>query len=285
MLTKIRLCIFLLFFFVVSSFALEPGDEVNVQGILPSLTNIISNGTADKPIIIQSYGAGAIITGEGTEDYALSLGVNYINVYGIKFTDAVVANGYINGDNIFIKYCEFYNGNADGVQITGDSAKVISSLIYNNADDGVVISGASDEIVGTVIYGSGGDGLDIDESCTVKNSIVRSSTGNDINIASAKTVTGQTNIFEDAGKAGSGTYANSGGTMWSTNPLFLNASANNFRLTPASPGWNKGTTLADDYDGALCSKDYIFPYRVIKHSWYTPWDIGVYEFVRRVHIE
>ncbi len=71
-------------------------------------------------------------------------------------------------------------------------------------------------------------GIQAEESLTLNNTIAISS-GNDITIAAGKTVTGTSNAFGDAAKAGLGIYTDTGGTLWSTDPLFVNSSAGNFR--------------------------------------------------------
>jgi len=106
-----------------------------------------------------------------------------------------------------------------------------------------------------------------EESATLTNSI-GTSTSNDITIASGKTVTGTYNLFNDAAKAGSGTYSDAGNTTkWSSDPLFVSAS--DFHLQSTSPAIDTGTNLSltSDYAGTVVPQG-------------AGYDIGAYEYTQ-----
>jgi hypothetical protein len=113
---------------------------------------------------------------------------------------------------------------------------------------GVMVTGAATIINFTVIRCPGGAFVFL-ESATLKNSIGISS-GDDITIATTKTVTGTSNLFGDAAKAGTGTYTDISGTQWNADPLFVSVS--NSHLLPTSPAINAGvkiTGLTTDGEG------------------------------------
>jgi hypothetical protein len=87
--------------------------------------------------------------------------------------------------------------------------------------------------------------LEADDNLVLKNSISVNTYGNDITIASGKTVTGTSNIFGDAAKSGSGDYTNVSGTLWATDPLFVSTSS--FLLQGASPAKAIGASLGTGY--------------------------------------
>ncbi|GAF97878.1 unnamed protein product, partial [marine sediment metagenome] len=122
---------------------------------------------------------------------------------------------------------------SEAVDITGNTNTFYYSLLHSNLDDTFVVTGTSVTIYNNVIFDSGAAGLDADESCTFRNNIVRTSTGDDINIANTKTVTGGYNCFEDAAEAGTGTYTDTGtSTLFSTDPEFIDSASDDFRLNP-----------------------------------------------------
>lgn len=83
-------------------------------------------------------------------------------------------------------------------------------------------------------------GINANATFNLNNTISYDSDGADITIAAGKTVTGDYNWFQDAGKAGDGTYTDGGNTTWSAaDPLFK--SATDYSLTGASPCINAGS--------------------------------------------
>jgi hypothetical protein len=105
---------------------------------------------------------------------------------------------------------------------------------------GMLVTGTGNTIKNYTVARCPGGAFQFDESATLTNSIGISS-GPDITIASGKTVTGKNNLFGDAAKAGDGTYSDAGSTtLWSTDPVFVNPSAGNFRLQSTSPAIDAG---------------------------------------------
>lgn len=134
----------------------------------------------------------------------------------------------------------------------------ISLLISSPVFAGLVLSGASPTLNYCQIYKSMLQAnvatatinnctiyythLEADDNLALNNSIVYNTYSTDITIAAGKTVTGTDNIFQDAAKAGTGTYTNVAGTQWSTNPLFT--SATDFTLQSGSPARKHGTPIS-----------------------------------------
>lgn len=112
-----------------------------------------------------------------------------------------------------------------------------------------ILTGTTPVVQNCVIYETP---IDAQTTCTIQNTIGSNALlpGIDITITAAKTVTGQYNSFVDPAKSGSGTYTDTG-TLWSSNPKFLNASAYDFRLLLNSPCRSKGVnvSLTLDYAG------------------------------------
>lgn len=118
--------------------------------------------------------------------------------------------------------------------------------------------------------------LEADDNLALNNSIVYNTYSTDITIAAGKTVTGTDNIFQDAAKAGTGTYSNVAGTQWSTDPLFT--SSTDFTLQTSSPARKHGAfisglhgTAATDMAGksllkVKASKVDIGAYQMTKYS-------------------
>jgi hypothetical protein len=126
---------------------------------------------------------------------------------------------------------------------------------------GIDVTGAATIINYTVVRCPCG-GIQANENMTLKNSIV-SSAGNDILIASGKTVSGTTNIFVDSAKAGSGTYTNVSGTQWSQALSFLGTA--DFHLSSTATNCiNRGTPVGLTSD-------------IVGHPIFGNPDLGAYE--------
>lgn len=104
---------------------------------------------------------------------------------------------------------------------------------------GIDVTGAATIQNYTVVRCPAG-GFQFEESATLKNTVAVS-TGNDITIAATKTVSGTSNLFNDAAKAGSGTYTDVAGTQWNKDPLFK--SSTDYRLKSSSPCKNAGVDV------------------------------------------
>lgn len=175
------------------------------------------------------------------------------NILGTSENDAISTEL---GSNILISY---------GHTITAND--VTLSYVLIDCEDavgqiGLTISGTGFTGYNLTVVRCPGGGLVFNQDATLINSIVYSD-GDDITISAGKTVTGDYNIFGDAGSAGAGTYTDGGNTLFSTDPLFRSTSS--FRLRKNSPAINAGTdvSLTTDYAG----------FSIVG----TP-DIGAYEF-------
>ena len=152
------------------------------------------------------------------------------------------------GENNIIRYCEFDSADGDALLLDGNSNSVYYNLFLNATTDAIEVDSLSNTIYNNVFYANG-NGIDVDTTVTIQNNIIWTSGTSDITIAADVTVTGGHNIFEDAAKAGDGTY--SGSSLWATDPLFTDAANNNFTLQASSPCINAGTSvgLTIDYLG------------------------------------
>jgi len=232
-------------------------EKSNTANILASGTNNIINDTES------TYGAalGVSVTGATGSVYDSSIhdnvgdGLSVSSNGGTYYSNSVYSNSdgvVVSGDSNSIYLNAIYDNSAIGLTVSGDSNSTYYDLIYDNGDDGVHVSGASDTLYNLVVEGSGAAGFDVDEDTTIRNCIIRSSTGDDMNIANGKTVTGGYNCFEDAAKAGDGTYTDTGSsTLFSTDPEFTDAAGDDFTIANTSPCINAGVDvgLTSDYAG------------------------------------
>ena len=177
------------------------------------------------------------------------------------------------GENNTIRYCEFDSADANALLLDGNSNSIYYNLFLNATTDAIEVDSLSNTIYNNVIYGNG-NGIDVDTTVTIRNNIVWVSGTNDINIKAGVTVTGGQNIFEDAAKAGDGTY--SGTSLWAIDPLFTNAANDDFTLTASSPAINAGASvgLVLDYAG-----------NTVPLPAGTNPDIGAYEYNQSIGYE
>lgn len=131
-----------------------------------------------------------------------------------------------------------------GLVVSGNNNTLSYGLVdcADTADmGGMLVTGTGNTIRNYTVARCPGGAFQFDESATLVNSIGVSS-GPDITIAATKTVTAKNNIFGDAAKSGDGTYSDTGATtQWSTDPVFVNPSAGDFRLQSTSPAIDAGT--------------------------------------------
>jgi len=165
------------------------------------------------------------------------------NIYGNEITTSLGNGVELRWGGSSLSRNEVHTNTLAGVAVIGDGTQTVDyNLIHDNTDDGVFVTTSGALVYNNVVYDSGVAGFDIDNSCTVRNNIVRNSTGDDINIISGATVTGGYNCFQDAAKAGDGTYTDTGtSTLFSTDPLMTDPSNDDFTLQVGSPCINRGT--------------------------------------------
>jgi hypothetical protein len=158
-----------------------------------------------------------------------------------------------------------------GIILSGDSAQLQMCLVDTSVFS---VSGASNVVLHLHAYNTE---LDIDEDVTITNSISYNLLGDDINIAATKTVTGTYNLFEDAAKAGAGTYSDgSSTTLWSANPQFQNAVNDNFSLKGNSDAKNAGTDICSTIaDGSGDAYDLAGKQVCKSSATYRAWKNGV----------
>ncbi len=95
-----------------------------------------------------------------------------------------------------------------------------------------------------------GSTLTVTENFVLRNSILYNTGGTDLTITAGDTVTGTSNLFEDAAVAGAGTYTDvDTSALFSDDPEFVSGS--DFHLTSGSPAIDTGidVSLTKDLDG------------------------------------
>ena len=241
----------------------------------PCIDGGLNLGAAyDDALLIGSTWPNGVLTAD-QDDYnlweigafifktAIEITTDYIVIDGldIRGGDAVIR---VTGNNNTIKNSIIDSADATGIALLDNDNSVEYNLILNAAGDAVQIDDSTgNTIYNNVIYGND-TGIDANIATTAKNNIVYNNTTDDININTGITVTGGWNIYEDAAKAGAGTY--SGTSLWATDPLFTTAGSD-FTLTDGSPAINAGVSvgLVLDYAGNTV------PFEVLP-------DIGAYEY-------
>lgn len=136
--------------------------------------------------------------------------------------------------------------------ISGNNCQVDYSKVLVAETACISVTGTGNTIYNTIMAGCGQYGLSTTQDLTIKNSIFRSNVIGDITIASGKTVIGQYNITQWGGTDGNGSYTDTG-TLWSTDPLWVNQGGLDFRLKNGSPAINAGVAIAGlttDFVGA-----------------------------------
>ena len=215
-------------------FALKTGETWTEK------LTVSGSGSVGLPITFSKYDS----TGDALADPIIDSTGSVIDFNSkdyIVLDNLEVRNGLIvvSGDNNIIRYSKIDSADANAITMAGATNSIYYNLILNATTDAIQISGATNTIYNNVIYGNG-NGFDVDESVTIKNNIVNTSGTDDINITGAKTVTGGSNIFEDAAIVGAGTY--SGSALFSTDPLFTVAGSD-FTLKAGSPAINAGVDV------------------------------------------
>jgi hypothetical protein len=228
---------------------------------LPFTLSVIDSTTGLTGAAALALGDMPIIDSTGTViDFN---GKSYITLEHIEIRNGLTKFNL--GTNNIIRYCEFDSADANALLVDGLSNSVYYNLFLNATTDAIEVDSSANTIYNNVFY-TNGNGIDVDAAVAFRNNIIRVSGTNDINIAAGITVTGGYNIFEDAAKAGDGTY--SGTSDWSTDPLFTDASNDDFTLKFNSPCIDKAFDWGqtEDYSGNGKSG--------------LVWDIGAYEFIK-----
>ena len=158
----------------------------------------------------------------------------------------------------------------------GTTSYVLVDCGDTAAQVGVRVTGTGNTLLNYTVVRCPGGAFQFDESATLKNSI-GISTGDDITIATSKTVTSLNNLFGDSAKAGAGTYSDTGSTTkWSSNPLFV--SATDYHLTSSSPAINAGQVVVGLHDQAGCVDYEATTCYNVKYPY--P-DIGAYAYTKK----
>ena len=181
----------------------------------------------------------------GAYPLAMVMTANCVGYPGIVTIDNNIASAYyFYCDNVIFTKTTISDSNTHSYNIVNCS----NDIDYYGTQVGLRVTGNA-TIQNYTVAGCAGGAYRFDESATLTNSIGISS-GEDITIASGKTVTGIYNLFDNAAKSGSGTYSDGGSTTkWNSDPKFVGTT--DFRLQPSSPAINAGVDvgLTTDYAG------------------------------------
>ncbi|MCX6732335.1 MAG: Ig-like domain-containing protein [Candidatus Roizmanbacteria bacterium] len=244
---------------------LQPGDTVNVKGGITYNTlgssNCSGNGSAvvcpvnsgssGNQITYQAWsGTGIpIIDASGKQAGFHANGKDYITIKGFEVKNAGGANLWLNGGTagIIASNNIVHSGNSIGIYVVDFSSgvKVYNNTVYNNGGDGIQYLC----IGGTII----------------KNNIVVGNSGNGIK-KSAGTISPNYNLVWNNTTNYSGVSA--GANDVSSDPFFLNASGNDFRIPATSPAKNAGVTLSEVVADILG----------VSRPQGSAFDIGAYEY-------
>jgi hypothetical protein len=236
---------------------------------------------------------------------SLSIGTNYtINgcqIYNNTYNGIYFDGTTVNGANIH--NCEIYGNGDSGIRIGSGNATNLSlsyNVIYNNTNAGIYdLSGNTSTVAyGNTLVGNG-KGLWISGAGTNINARNNISEDNTTEVQVDSSVNQTPTIdYNDWFHSAGGTFMNWKGTAYnftnwqtnsgldahsfSSNPLFTNASGNNFTFQSSSPAIDAGVNLGSAYEFGL-SPSSSWPSSILTLNQNlngSAWDIGAYVYTQ-----
>ena len=159
------------------------------------------------------------INGSGTAGHVVTL------------RNAVVTGGIDGNSKNYLRITRIRTNGP--IVLSGTNCEVDYSMSSYSIGNGITITGASNVVYNATIDGASGRGIDAEESCTVKNTIIRNTVDANLYVATGKTVTGSNNQFRDAAVVGAGAYSDAG-SPWSALPATYVSASDWIR----SAAWN-----------------------------------------------
>lgn len=221
-------------------------------------------GGGGGAVIVQAPGGGQALDASG-DDHMEFTGFTLVG----NGSDDVVAIDDSTGLKLI--RCEIRNGGNMGVSVEGGSSDVtlVNCLIRDNESDGVHVYSGNVTIINSTIVANEADGIEQDSgTVTIGNSIIAYNDADGLDRNGGAMTHAYNLVYGNNDRDFEGTSQSTGEST--SNPRFINAGGNDYRLAGDSPAINAGYAVTgiveDDLDGNA---------RPVGAGW----DLGCYEYL------